>query len=118
MSERESVPVPRSEAQDRREPRGAIEHELKCWPEPFAALLTGEKVHEVRKADRDFRVGDTLRLREWSKGQAYSGREHRVTISYITNAGEWGLPADVCVLSVQSPAALRSQLTAAEQRDT
>jgi hypothetical protein len=40
-------------------------HELKTWPGPFAAVLSGEKTHEVRKNDRGYAVGDRLLLREY-----------------------------------------------------
>lgn len=43
-----------------------MEHELKCWTEPFAATPDGSKPFEIRKYDRPYRVGDVLRLREWS----------------------------------------------------
>jgi hypothetical protein len=39
-------------------------HELKSDPAPFADLLSGEKTNEIRKDDRDFKVGDTLIFRE------------------------------------------------------
>jgi hypothetical protein len=45
-------------------------HDLKTWPEPFAAVLSGAKRAEVRKADRNYSVGDTLVLREWSPKRA------------------------------------------------
>jgi hypothetical protein len=59
------------------------EHELKCWPEFFQAIADGRKTFEIRNNDRDFKVGDTLWLREWH--QAYSGRDMRRTVSYLTN---------------------------------
>lgn len=41
-------------------------HDLKCWPEHFAAILAGDKRCELRREDtRRFAVGDRLRLREW-----------------------------------------------------
>lgn len=39
----------------RREP---IRHALKTWLDPFDAVWRGLKTHEVRKNDREFRVGD------------------------------------------------------------
>lgn len=43
------------------------EHELKTWPEPFAAVRSDEKLAEFRRDDREprFAVGDVLVLREW-----------------------------------------------------
>lgn len=40
-------------------------HSIKCWPEPFEAMKRGEKTAEFRLNDRDYRVGDTLLIREW-----------------------------------------------------
>jgi hypothetical protein len=40
-------------------------HELKCWPEFFGPALTGEKMYELRKNDRDFKVGDIIILHEF-----------------------------------------------------
>lgn len=146
------------------------EHVLKTWPAPFAAVLSGEKRHEIRKADRPFAVGDVLQLREWDPaptcaqcGQrpavclglyhgehrddagrfvkagapcasdpklelcedtvdqpacdaccyhgnedghchpydGYTGRSIRVRVTYLSAGGTWGLPADLCVMSVE-----------------
>lgn len=40
-------------------------HELKCWPEYFGRIHCQKKTAEIRRADRDYRVGDILVLREW-----------------------------------------------------
>lgn len=58
-------------------------HELKTWPEFFEAVVSGDKPFKVRKADRPFRLGDTILLREYDMATGYSGREHRRTITYI-----------------------------------
>lgn len=60
------------------------EHELKVWPQFFDALASGAKTFELRKNDRGFQVGDTLRLREWDLAtREYSGREVFRRITYV-----------------------------------
>ena len=62
------------------------EHELKTWPEYFAAVDEGRKTFEIRKADRLYAVGDILHLREWdSDTDQYTGRGMWVRVTYITN---------------------------------
>lgn len=76
-------------------------HTLKTWPEPFRLIVTGAKRHEIRKADRPFKVGDLLRLQEWNPDtQSYTGAEVTKLVSHITTPGEWGLPETLCVLSL------------------
>lgn len=79
-------------------------HELKIWPEPFEAVHSGKKRYELRKADRDFKVGDGLFLREWDpNAKDYTGRSMKLSITYITPGGEFGLPEDFCILSIAPP---------------
>jgi hypothetical protein len=90
------------------------EHELKCWPEFFAAILSGEKTFELRKDDRQppFRVGDTLWLREWRRStQTYTGRELCVTVTYVL-AG-FGLEHGYAAMGFESStvADLRAEVT-------
>ena len=84
-----------------------MHHELKTWPAPFAAVKEGCKKFELRKNDRNFKVGDTLVLREWIP-QSYStlegyytDRSVTVRVTYICEAGSWGLPPNLCVLSIE-----------------
>lgn len=39
-------------------------HELKCDPTPFTHSCMGKKPFEIRKNDRNFKVGDTVILKE------------------------------------------------------
>lgn len=40
-------------------------HELKAHPQYFKSLWDESKKFEVRRKDRDFKVGDRLLLKEW-----------------------------------------------------
>ena len=40
-------------------------HALKIYPEYYEAVKSGKKPFEVRKNDRDFKVGDILALNEF-----------------------------------------------------
>lgn len=62
-------------------------HELKILPEYFQAVAEGRKTFEVRRKDRDFKVGDTVTLREFDGN--YTGRSLTVRISYILDDPEY-----------------------------
>lgn len=72
-------------------------HELKTWPEFFAALVAGNKTFEIRKDDRGFSVGDVLILREWDpETQSYTGWSAKRRVRYLLTG--WGLePGYVCM---------------------
>lgn len=81
---------------------GPMVHRLKCDPEPFAKVVAGAKRYEVRKFDRDFKVGDRLELLEFDREtKQYSGQRVRAKITYITGPGAYGLPDDVGVLGIE-----------------
>lgn len=66
----------------------ARQHDLKCWPPFFQAILDGDKTFEVRKNDRGFQRGDVLRLREYdpnamSRVGMYTQREIMAVITYV-----------------------------------
>lgn len=59
-------------------------HDVKSWPESFVAVAQGEKTFDIRKSDRDYKVGDHLLMREWDpKTEQYTGREIERRITYI-----------------------------------
>jgi hypothetical protein len=86
-----------------------MRHELKCWPEPFEAMLAGRKRHEIRRMDRPFAIGDWLVLREWDPrrdvNDRYTGRAMVREITYISTPASFGLPDDLCVMSLRVPEA-------------
>lgn len=82
-------------------------HRLKTWCAPFAALWSGDKLNEVRVNDRGYMVGDVLHLREWDPGATYTsgaftGRAVLARVSYVSEGGTWGLPANLCVMSLSN----------------
>ncbi|EPY4826198.1 DUF3850 domain-containing protein [Klebsiella pneumoniae] len=80
--------------------REPITHDLKIYPEFFSAVCTGVKRAELRKNDRDYRVGDTLHLMETPRGSCHrTGEFINVTITHIADVDEW-MPGYV-LLSVE-----------------
>lgn len=57
-------------------------HELKILPQYFDDVITHKKNFEVRFNDRNYQVGDTLLLREYTRGD-YTGRNYQTKIIYI-----------------------------------
>ena len=79
-------------------------HELKTWPEPFAAVWSGEKRYEIRQDDRGFAVGALPTPREWRPNEeAYTGRGASCLVTYLSRGPDWGLPVGLVVLSVSPP---------------
>ncbi|WP_422698913.1 DUF3850 domain-containing protein [Enterococcus durans] len=72
-------------------------HELKILPEYFEAVVSGRKQFEIRKNDRDYKVGDQLILREcrtyiqqdlhglFKAAYSYTGNSYKAMITYITD---------------------------------
>lgn len=58
-------------------------HHLKCEPQYFAEVLAGRKPFEVRYDDRNYNIGDTLVLMEYSVSEGATGREVRRLVSYL-----------------------------------
>ncbi len=78
-------------------------HELKSWPRWFEPMKDRTKRFDIRKDDRQFEVGDILRLREWDpEHEEYTGRELTARVTYIIRAGGL-IPITVgyCVMSVE-----------------
>lgn len=76
-------------------------HELKISPKYFEDVKANKKNFELRKDDRDFKVGDFITLREYDNGQ-YTGREIKnIPIGYILrNVPEYGLKEGYCILGI------------------
>ena len=76
-------------------------HKLKTLRPYFIALIQGKKTFEVRKNDRNFKVGDILSLEEWDeKKQKFTGQFTRYKIGYILKGGQFGIDSDYVVMSL------------------
>lgn len=86
-------------------------HELKVWPEFYKALDSRTKEFEVRKNDRNYRVGDVLWLREFDPDKAfipanidgsfcYTGRYMYREITYILTGGQFGIEPEYVVMNL------------------
>ena len=76
-------------------------HELKVYPRFWQALSTGIKPFEVRRDDRNYRVGDTCELREYDPSHGFTGKGPYIReISYILRHEDMpvGVPIGYCVL--------------------
>lgn len=75
-------------------------HYLKILPEYYSEVALHNKRFELRRDDRDYRVGDLIYLQEWKNG-SYTGRETGAyRIKYILrNCPEYGLKEGYCILS-------------------
>lgn len=94
-------------------------HTLKIWPGSYDAVASGAKTHEIRQcSDRNFNAGDMVYFREWVPDETekveweglsvgyvthghYTGRQLWRSITYVSAAGSWGLPKDICVFSMK-----------------
>jgi len=75
-------------------------HILKTWPESYQSIKKGFKTFEVRKNDRDFKLNDVLILQEYDPNmELYTGEMDAFIVTYFLQ-GEFGLPKNMCVMSI------------------
>lgn len=61
-------------------------HNFKINSIYFEPVINKKKTFEIRKNDRNFRLGDYICLNEWNPEEnAYTGRSVKGQIIYITN---------------------------------
>ena len=76
-------------------------HALKTWPEYFKKVKSGEKNFELRKNDRNFKVGDKVLLQEYDpETEKYTGEEIDFRIGYILDLTAFGIKKDFVVFSL------------------
>lgn len=79
-------------------------HALKTWKPFFQPQEDGEKLFELRKDDRPYKVGDKFLSQEYdSQKNEYTGRETMYTITYILRDAEFfGLKQGYCILQLKA----------------
>lgn len=83
--------------------REHVTHNLKIWPEYFAAVRDGLKRAELRWNDREYQAGDILDLCEWDPNEeAFTGDFISVIVTHVAELGQW-MPGYV-LLSIAPPA--------------
>lgn len=78
-------------------------HELKIAPKWYEDVARWVKNFEIRNCeDREFKVGDTLILREWDRGK-HTDRPPLVrTVEYVYKGdGTYGLSKEWCILGMK-----------------
>lgn len=80
-----------------------ITHELKCWPEFFQAVSRNDKTFEIRKNDRDFKVGDRFKLREFcpDKNAPTGNVSGEFEVTYILDLSRFGCSEDMVALGMR-----------------
>ena len=63
-------------------------HRLKIAPQYFKDVVSGVKTFEVRRNDRDFKVGDIVTLEEYKNGN-YTSNYVNAEITYILDDLEY-----------------------------
>ncbi len=75
-------------------------HGLKILPKYYEAVATGNKNFEVRKNDRNFKVGDYVYLKEF-ENRRYTGRGAFRVITYVLTSEEFeGIADGYCVFGM------------------
>ncbi|MBE5507120.1 hypothetical protein E3G54_004451 [Mycobacteroides abscessus] len=81
-------------------PEGPQRHELKVWPEYYAAIDAGKKTLELRKDDRGFQVGDSLLLREFDPKTGIYGESCERVVTHIVQGGHFGIADGYVAMSI------------------
>lgn len=91
-----------------------MRHRVKTWPAEFEAVQAGDKTADLRRNDRDYRVGDILILAEWDPhartvdehqvehAGVLTGREQTRQVSHVLDGGQFGLQPGFVMLSLRT----------------
>ncbi|WP_051540277.1 DUF3850 domain-containing protein [Clostridium ihumii] len=81
--------------------RYKIDHELKIEPKYYNDVISGRKRFEVRKDDRNFKIGDVIKLEEFDEILLYTGRSSLYEVIFKFDGGKYGVEKGYCILSIK-----------------
>ena len=77
-------------------------HELKTWVPYFQDVKSGKKKFEIRINDRDYKLGDTLILKEYDdENYTYTGDELAVKVIYTLHGGNFGVQEGYVLMGIE-----------------
>lgn len=77
-------------------------HELKTDTECFQDIWRNRKTFELRYNDRDYKVGDTLILKDYDKDQdKFTGKVCMRIVTYILTGPAYGLQEGWVIMSIK-----------------
>ncbi|MEZ3486940.1 MAG: DUF3850 domain-containing protein [Lachnospiraceae bacterium] len=105
MEDEEKMKHLPSDRRDAKEPQdkqeaGSRTHKMRLTVRYFDAVCNGSKSFELRKNDREYKVGDILEMEEYGGGGVGTGRAVKAVITYILE-GYTGLEDGYCILSIK-----------------
>ena len=78
------------------------EHKIKIKKKYYDVVLSGEKTFEIRKNDRDYKVGDIIHFvpiaDDCNMIIPHNPNEYKIT--YVFHGGEYGLEKGYCVFGI------------------
>lgn len=78
-----------------------MEHILKVRSRYFSEIVLGNKMFEVRKTDRDYKVGDRLVMFEVTDDGAETGQSISTRITYFMQSPAYGLMDGFCIMGIK-----------------
>lgn len=77
-------------------------HAVKTWKQYYAEQAKGNKLFELRKDDRPYKIGDKFLSQEWDNEKSeYTGNEETYLITYVLRDAEFfGLKQGYCILQL------------------
>ena len=99
-----------------------MEDQLKIIPKYFKEIVDGNKNFEVRKNDRNYKIGDTLILKEYDPiKKNFTGNYAKATVMYILKDKDFpiGIKEGYCIMGIhlQNPISTNNVIICFDESD-